>query len=56
MPFFFSDANECDNYNICSGQPCINTVGSYQCACGKGYVSKEGEKECQGKEQIIDRV
>ena len=51
--FISSDANECVNDKICSGQPCINIVGSYRCACGKGYMTKQ-DKECEGKEQSFD--
>jgi len=50
---FSLDANECNNYNICNGQPCLNIVGNYRCSCGAGYLTTEQNKECEGKEQSL---
>jgi len=49
------DANECNNYNICSGQPCLNIVGSYQCSCDAGYLTTEQDKECEDIDECKDK-
>ena len=47
---YFIDINECqsDNDHTCKGQGqiCINTAGSYQCACAKAY-RKKNDGSCE---------
>ena len=44
----FSDIDECTiNSTICE-QLCINTDGSYTCACNDGYQLITGSNLCQG--------
>lgn len=42
------DLDECTNstFNRCQ-QTCINSVGSYQCACHEGFQLQEDEKTCK---------
>ena len=49
--FLCTDINECLNQDICGpGNTCINTEGSYTCACHKpGYYYVRQEKNCVGK-------
>lgn len=48
-----SDRDECQvNYGGCDvvNGVCINTLGSYHCACKQGYELKENsETDCEGK-------
>ena len=44
----FSEINECDNGDQDCQQLCINTVGSYKCACEHGYFLKSDGKTCLG--------
>ena len=59
MIFYCGDAdiNECvQNTTICQ-QLCINTDGSYTCACINGYQLVEGINQCRGTDMIeIDHV
>lgn len=41
------DINECLNNNGGCNQECINTPGSYHCACEDGYVLGHDKKTCQ---------
>ena len=44
----FSDINECIINNGGCEQVCINTEGSYRCACHQGYSYNEDSGECIG--------
>ena len=51
-PFFFLDLDECLN-GMCkyTGQTCINSLGSFECKCMKGFSQVDylpGEDMCQG--------
>ena len=43
------DVNEChtEERNNCD-QICINTIGSYNCSCGTGYLLNEDGYQCDG--------
>ena len=45
------DINECEhNLGKCLNGKCINTDGSYMCACNEGYkLNPENHRECIGK-------
>ena len=45
----YVDIDECsqNETNVCD-QLCINTDGSFMCACEEGYELKEGTNQCQG--------
>ncbi|XP_065336697.1 protein tolkin-like [Cloeon dipterum] len=44
---FMKDINECESTNNCE-QECINTIGSYYCACNVGYELHSDGKRCIG--------
>ena len=45
---FFTDINECSlNIDGCD-QVCINTVGSFQCSCNRGYTLNPDRIMCSG--------
>ena len=46
------DEDECSTGNHICAQECVNTNGSYDCACGEGY-QQLGKISCQGKELIL---
>ena len=42
--------DECSFNNLCpESSQCINTVGSYTCACDVGYFHDEHQNMCIGK-------
>ena len=43
----FLDINECQQ-NACGGSSCINTMGSFQCQCQRGYNYQGYGYGCQG--------
>ena len=47
MMAVYTDINECDRRNKCD-QLCINSEGSYQCGCLKGYSLMDDGKSCEG--------
>ena len=48
MLIIFIDINEC-RFVICdSNARCINTLGSYLCACNGGFTG-DGKNNCTGK-------
>ena len=47
-PSLCEDINECEEQRPCS-QVCINTPGSYKCACVTGYVPMENGKKCKSE-------
>ena len=42
------DIDECSAGLDACDHICINTVGSYQCACVQGYTLLEDERNCAG--------
>ena len=52
--FIIPDINECSmNATLC-GQVCLNTAGSYSCACNDGYQFVGGSNQCEGRKGWID--
>ncbi|KAH9505487.1 hypothetical protein Btru_057440 [Bulinus truncatus] len=55
------DIDECTNTSLCD-QKCVNTEGSYTCACNVGYIfdSKEGKckdvNECDGGTSNCEQI
>ena len=50
---FFVDINECDGKHDCE-HLCLNTFGSYRCACKKGYVRAYlNRKHCEDRDECI---
>ena len=47
----FSDIDECQNAStkVSCEQACINTPGSYKCACQPGYTLNPDQRTCSGK-------
>lgn len=54
---FLVDVNECEVYKtegatrLCV-HACINTPGSYRCACPAGYKLLNDGKNCEGKSSV----
>ena len=50
----FIDIDECANntVNICE-QKCINTQGSFMCACNSGFELNSDETTCRGKYKLL---
>ena len=49
MNIFYLDVDECSSNETNSCQfACINTIGSYKCACPTGYHLSADGKKCQG--------
>ena len=46
----FTDDNECNQNNGGCSQNCINTIGSYKCACYEGYSLDLNGFSCSGKQ------
>lgn len=47
--FYFSEEDECAKLdNGGCEQRCVNTLGSYQCACDPGYELGPDKKSCEG--------
>ena len=45
----FLDMNECQNSNGGCNQTCTNTLGSFECSCGTGYILSTNNFDCNGK-------
>ena len=47
--YYYADINECliPNFDGCVHASCNNTLGSFMCVCGLGFVS-DGENNCIG--------
>ena len=57
VTFLLTDINECDEGLVKVGetktslwchQKCVNTLGSYQCACNTGYQLGTDSRTCLG--------
>lgn len=46
--FFFSDKDECREYDVCGNGTCINSLGAFECSCNVGFEPGPHEK-CVGK-------
>lgn len=44
-----SDVNECQESNPCN-QHCLNTIGSYRCACEPGFQLRN--RRCMGENSL----
>lgn len=50
VSFCTADINEClDLPGVCQGGHCINTFGSFQCECDKGYSLNQESRVCEGR-------
>lgn len=47
VPLLAPDVDECSEQQPCT-QECVNTPGSYRCACGKGYRLAGDGRSCLG--------
>ena len=45
----YADIDECILNNTLCEQVCVNTDGSYTCACMDGYQLIEGTDQCEGE-------
>lgn len=58
MPYHYPtlslDVNECKKKNECNldNSKCVNTKGSYECRCKKGY-KQHGLRKCKGNKSSI---
>lgn len=53
----FSDVDECAMKNGGCSHACVNTFGSFECVCPKGYkVQQTNMKICQGMEVCAVRL
>lgn len=44
-----ADINECQELpGLCQGGKCINTFGSFQCECPRGYALNTDTRVCEG--------
>lgn len=43
-----SDIDECSDNSLLCSHTCVNTPGSANCACPKGYALQSDGKTCQG--------
>lgn len=46
--YFLSDVDECRGRPACA-QQCVNTAGSYRCACRDGFGLAEDGRSCQNR-------
>ena len=49
----FLDVNECETaWNDCDAETteCVDTVGSFECQCLKGFEKIDSDKSCYGKQ------
>ena len=47
------DPSDCDDNNGGCEQECINTIGSYICACRDNFVLGDDGKSCIGKKLVV---
>lgn len=51
--FLYPDVDECLVANMCPGQLCLNSPGSYSCrSCGAGLQLSEDGQGCEGKTPV----
>ena len=50
--FLLTDVDECISENGGCSHDCVNTHGSFECICPKGFKVQDDEKTCEGKEFI----
>ena len=52
--YYFIDIDECANntLNLCE-QTCINTQGSFMCACNTGFKLNSDETTCSGMYKLF---
>lgn len=43
------DVDECLDINVDCGQLCINSIGTYDCACEEGYRMGSDGRTCLGQ-------
>lgn len=43
---WLTDVDECREQRLCT-QKCVNTLGSYRCACSEGYSLSRDGQSCQ---------
>ena len=48
----FVDVNECSKVGVCSNGQCVNTIGSFQCNCDRGYILAMDMKTCEGRHVV----
>lgn len=48
-PFLPADINECAMHGVCQGGECLNTQGSFRCACKPGQVLGPSRTHCVRK-------
>ena len=48
----YSDTNECETANGGCNQYCTNTIGSYTCSCGSGWVLGVDNHICNGRKRV----
>ena len=48
ISFLLSDYDECAGSNGGCSQNCSNTVGSFFCSCGGGYILDDDMTSCNG--------
>lgn len=47
---FFTDINECEDFNGGCSQRCSNFPGSFRCLCEDGYFMHSNKRDCGGGE------
>lgn len=48
-PTFLADIDECAEGRDSCAQTCTNTIGSYSCLCGSGYLLASDGRTCNGR-------
>jgi len=54
--FSCSDVDECDISNGGCEQMCTNTIGSFYCSCGTGYLLSGNGLNCSGECKTVGKV
>ena len=44
----YIDVDECKNSSVCAPGKCVNTEGSFKCACLQGYTNLVDTPGCEG--------
>ena len=45
----FIDVDECLTNNGGCNQTCTNTIASFECSCGTGYILASNDLDCDGR-------